>query len=116
MRDTQREAETQAEGEVGSMQGARCGTRPRDSRITPWAEGRRYTAEPPRCPRSLDFCLIFLRDLTKLNYQPTCMSPTFLPKTLTPFSNLLLHFQVHSRPVASKMGYMCPTLRGNIIY
>ena len=27
MRDTQREAETQAEGEAGSMQGARCGTR-----------------------------------------------------------------------------------------
>ena len=26
MRDTQREAETQAEGEAGSMQGARCGT------------------------------------------------------------------------------------------
>ena len=29
-RDTQREAETQAEGEAGSMQGARCGTRSRD--------------------------------------------------------------------------------------
>ena len=27
MRDTEREAETQAEGEAGSMQGARCGTR-----------------------------------------------------------------------------------------
>ena len=26
MRDTQKEAETQAEGEAGSMQGARCGT------------------------------------------------------------------------------------------
>ena len=29
----EREAETQAEGEVGSMQGARCGTRFLDSRI-----------------------------------------------------------------------------------
>ena len=38
MRDTQREAETQAEGEAGSMQGVRCGTRSQDSRITPWAE------------------------------------------------------------------------------
>ena len=40
-RETQRErgAETQAEGEAGSMQGARCGTRSRVSRITPWAEG-----------------------------------------------------------------------------
>ena len=30
MRDTQREAETQAEGEAGSIQGARCGTRSQD--------------------------------------------------------------------------------------
>ena len=37
MRDTHthREAETQAEGEAGSMQGARCGTRSQDSGITP---------------------------------------------------------------------------------
>ena len=32
------------------MQGARCGTRSQVSRITPWAEGRRQTAEPPRDP------------------------------------------------------------------
>ena len=37
MRD--RETETQVEGEVGSMQGAQHGTRSRDSRIPPWAEG-----------------------------------------------------------------------------
>ena len=43
-----REVETQAEGEAGSMQGARHGTRSQDSRIMPWAEGRRQTAEPPR--------------------------------------------------------------------
>ena len=30
MRDTEREAETQAEGEAGSMQGTQCGTWPRD--------------------------------------------------------------------------------------
>ena len=46
----EREAETQAEGEAGSMRGARCGTRSRVSRITAWAEGRRPTAEPPRDP------------------------------------------------------------------
>ena len=40
----EREAETQAEGEAGSMQGARCGTQSRVSRITPWAKGRRQTA------------------------------------------------------------------------
>ena len=32
-------AETQAEGEAGSTQRARCGTQSRVSRITPWAEG-----------------------------------------------------------------------------
>ena len=36
MRDTEEgEAETQAEGEAGSMQGARRGTQSRDSRTTP---------------------------------------------------------------------------------
>ena len=35
MRDTEREAETQVEGEAGSMQGAQCGTPSRDPRIMP---------------------------------------------------------------------------------
>ena len=35
------------EREAGSMQGAQCGTRSRDSRIMPWSEGRPSTAEPP---------------------------------------------------------------------
>ena len=35
----EREAETQAEGEAGSMQGAQRGTRSQVSRIMPWAEG-----------------------------------------------------------------------------
>ena len=41
MRDTERErdAETQAEGEAGSMQRARCETGSRDFTIMPWAEG-----------------------------------------------------------------------------
>ena len=46
MRDIQREAETQAEGEAGSLRGARCGTQSQDSRITPWAEGRHQNTEP----------------------------------------------------------------------
>ena len=43
MRDTEREAETQAEGEAGPMQGREpnMGLDPQDSRITPWAKGRR---------------------------------------------------------------------------
>ena len=48
--EREREAETQAEGEAVSVQGARCGTQSWDSRITPWAEGRCSTAEPPRHP------------------------------------------------------------------
>ena len=47
-REREREAETQAEGEVASMPGVRCGTRSQDSRMAPWAKGRRQTAEPPR--------------------------------------------------------------------
>ena len=51
-REREREAETQAEVEAGSMQG---GTRPRVSRIVPWAKGRRETAEPPRDPQIAAF-------------------------------------------------------------
>ncbi|CAK7301063.1 hypothetical protein VULLAG_LOCUS8751 [Vulpes lagopus] len=39
--------QTQEEGEAGSVRGARCGTRSRDSRTTPWAEGG---AKPLRHP------------------------------------------------------------------
>ena len=46
MRDT----ETQAEGEAGSLWGARCGTRSWNPRITPWAEGRCSTTESPGSP------------------------------------------------------------------
>ena len=55
MRDREREAETQAEGEAGSMQGAQCGTCSQDSRIMPWAEGRHQTAEPSRDPSNVTF-------------------------------------------------------------
>ena len=51
MREPQREAETQAKGEAGSMQGARCGTRSGVSRITPWAEGDAKPLSHPGCPR-----------------------------------------------------------------
>ena len=52
MRDIQREteAETQAKGEAGSMQGARCGTRSRVSRIMPWAESSAKPLSHQGCP------------------------------------------------------------------
>ena len=46
MRDPERERQTQAEGAAGSMQGAWCGTRSQDSRITPRAEGGASTKAP----------------------------------------------------------------------
>ena len=39
MIDIVREAETQAEGEAGSMVGTRHGTRSQVSRIMPWTKG-----------------------------------------------------------------------------
>ena len=48
----EREAETQTEGEAGSMQRARRGIRSQVSRIAPRAKGRRQTAAPPRDPQN----------------------------------------------------------------
>ena len=44
------EAETQAEGEAGSMQGARHGTRFQVSGVTPRAEGGAKPLSHPGCP------------------------------------------------------------------
>ena len=54
MRDTQREAEAQAEGEAGSMQEPDVGLDPGSPRITPWAEGRAKWLSPLGCPKLLD--------------------------------------------------------------
>ena len=51
--EREREAETQAEGEAGSMQGAGCGTPSRVSRITPWAEGGAKPLSHPYQPFSM---------------------------------------------------------------
>lgn len=48
--ETQREAETQAQRETGSLKGAWCRTRSWDPRITTWAKGWHSTAGPPRRP------------------------------------------------------------------
>ena len=65
MRDTQREAETQAEGEAGSMRGPWCGTRSRVSRIRPWAEGSAKPLSHLGCPEALILTNFFL-SFTKL--------------------------------------------------
>ena len=73
MIDLEREAKTQAEGEAGSVQGARHGTRSRVSRIAPWAKGRRQTAAPRRDSPLFSFfsfsffltCLLVTRKSTR---------------------------------------------------
>ena len=59
MRDREREAETQAEGEAGSTQRAQCGTQSLVSRIRPWAEGSAKPLSHPGCPV---FIFYFFRD------------------------------------------------------
>ena len=51
VKQREREAETQAEGESGSMhREPDVGLDPRSIRIAPWAKGRRQTVAPPRDP------------------------------------------------------------------
>ena len=71
MRDTERKAETQAEGEAGSMQGARCGTPSQVSRIMPRAAGGAKPLRPRGCPR-----VSFLKD------KSNCATPGFNPPML----------------------------------
>ena len=55
MRETQREAETQTEGEAGSTQGARCETWSWVSRIMPWGRGGAKHLSHLGCPKSCNF-------------------------------------------------------------
>ena len=59
MRDTERLAETQAEGEAGSLQGAQRGTQSRVSRITPQAEGGAKLLSHQGCP---SFFILILKN------------------------------------------------------
>ena len=55
IRDRQREVETQAEGEAGSLWGFWHGTRSQDPRIMTWDKGRHSTTEPPQCSYTWTF-------------------------------------------------------------
>ena len=59
MRDTEkeREAETQAEGEAGSMQGAQCGTQSWDSRSCPGPKAGTQPLSHPSFPELEDIML-----------------------------------------------------------
>ena len=56
----EREAETQAEGEAGSMRGARGRTRSRVPRITPWAEGGTKPLSYSGCSKLIFFKILFI--------------------------------------------------------
>ena len=55
MRDTEKDSETQAEGEAGSMEGAGHGTQSRVSRIAPWAAGGAKPLRHRGCPEGVKF-------------------------------------------------------------
>ena len=64
--ERERDAETQAEGEAGSMQGAPCGTRSWVSRIRPWAKGGAKSLSHWGCPTiyllKIYFIYLFMRE------------------------------------------------------
>ena len=66
MINTRREAETQAEGLAGSLWGAWCGTRSRDSEIMTWAKGKQSTTEPLRRPRKI---ILWITSPNKTKYE-----------------------------------------------
>ena len=85
----EREAETQAVGEAGSMRGSRCGTWSQVPRITPWAEDSAKPLSHPGCPQSGFHPYCFHENiLFKVTgpHQVTC------PLLTTPFS---LKYSLH---------------------
>ena len=71
MRDTERESETYAEGEIGSLWGILCRTRTQDPGIMTSAKGRCSTTEPPRCPK---LCPVFYKKKKKLPFSADSVS------------------------------------------
>ena len=76
----EREAETQAEGETGSVQGAQRGTRSQISRIRPWAEGGAKPLSHWGCPKNWF--------LYKSCHSPFLISNNTLDSMLLQFSSM----------------------------
>ena len=91
VRDTEREVETQTEGEAGSPRGARCGTWSQDPGVTTWAKGRCSTTEPPRCPYIWIFLFQFKTFSLTALYQKKVgpFNPLFLPSFQIPYPQCL---------------------------
>ena len=68
-------AETQAEGEAGSTQGARCGTQSGVSGITPWTEGSAKPLSHQGCPVLIFFLKVFFLFVVWIWYFPLFYLP-----------------------------------------
>ena len=68
MRDTEREPETQAEGEAGSTQGSQCRTRSQVSRITPRTEGGAIPLSHQECPSYKVLKIVSLQSMQENYY------------------------------------------------
>ena len=69
-------SDTERDRDRRGMQVARYGTQSQDSGITPWAEGRCSTVEPPRHPQK---CYININDISfKNDYNFKKFFPNFL--------------------------------------
>ena len=89
MRNTEweREAETQAEGEAGSMQGAWSGTRYWVSRIRPWAEGCAKPLSHQGCPGFHFIMQCWLWVFHKMWLLPSNRRQSLLPRLLRCFED-----------------------------
>ena len=120
----ERQVETQAEGEAGSLRGARCGTRSwsRDRGITPWAEGRCSTTEPPRRPGGLIFWMnsrlssSWVIGLFFLSYPKSFLCHELNPQLHDPVSSLF-RFRHWALSFVRSHGCDCHTLIrcGNLV-
>ena len=93
----EKEAETQAEGEAGSMQGNWCGTRSGVSRVTPWAKGAAKPLSHPGCP---SICSLLIAVHLLVKGQESDLYPRLQSPPVSAFG--ALHFKAHNQASATR--------------
>ena len=82
MRERERERERGRDTGGGRSRlhapGARRGTRSQNSKIAPWAKGRRQTAEPPRDPQAAWLLIVIQQILVEHHCVPSPMTSVHL--------------------------------------
>ena len=111
--ETQRKRERERHKQR-EKQGAWCGTWSWDSRITPWAEGRSSTTEPPRRPCSrisktyqfLFFLIIFLQSFPVASFTPDWLLSR--PTKELPFWFFLLpsYYSLLENPIVNPLFFL----------